>query len=77
MGSPSSTLLPGPDADEQAFASNPGTYRSRGAQLPEPHVQKMRGPKLVLLWLVLMAGAWLLLGGIGYGLYVAGRSLLG
>lgn len=39
--------------------------------LPEPRVEKMRGPKLVALWAGLIALSWAVAGGIGYGVYRA------
>ena len=35
----------------------------------EPDVEKMRGPKLVALWIALIALSWAVAGGIGYGAY--------
>ncbi|HYH23052.1 MAG TPA: hypothetical protein VD995_30945 [Azospirillum sp.] len=34
---------------------------------PEPVVERMRGPGLVLLWGALIAGSWALVLGLGYG----------
>lgn len=31
--------------------------------------ERIRGPRLVLLWGALITGSWALFGGIGYGLY--------
>ena len=40
-----------------------------GGCLPEPRVEKMRGPKLVALWAALIALSWGLFIGIGYGIW--------
>ncbi len=37
--------------------------------LPEPRVERMRGPKLVALWVLLIALSWAVAGGIGYGIW--------
>lgn len=50
--------------------------RSRAIPFPEPQVDKIRGVKLVVLWIGLAAGAWCVAAGVGYGLYVAALSLL-
>lgn len=39
------------------------------AALGEPYVEKMRGPKLVALWIALIALSWAVAGGVGYGLW--------
>lgn len=44
--------------------------RPKGRPFPEPTVEKIRGPKLVALWLTLMAAAWAVVIGAGYGFYV-------
>lgn len=46
-------------------------------RLGEPQVARIRGPKLVLLWVALAAASWVLLGGMVYGLYAAATALLG
>ena len=43
--------------------------------LPEPGVEKMRGPKLVAVWAVLIALSWAVAGGVGYGVYRALSAL--
>ena len=43
--------------------------------LPEPRVEKMRGPKLVALWAVLIALSWGAVIGIGYGLWALASAL--
>jgi len=40
-----------------------------GGNLPEPRVEKMRGPKLVALWAALIALSWGVVIGVGYGLW--------
>lgn len=47
----------------------------RGARFPEPPVEKIRGPKLVALWIALAAGAWIVAAGTGYGFYVVMQAL--
>lgn len=42
-----------------------------GGNLPEPRVEKMRGPKLVALWAALIALSWGVVVGVGYGLWSA------
>lgn len=46
-------------------------------RLAEPQVARIRGPKLMLVWLSLAAASWVLLGGMVYGLYFAAMALLG
>ncbi|NYZ16234.1 hypothetical protein HL658_27145 [Azospirillum sp. RWY-5-1] len=46
-------------------------------RLAEPQVARIRGPKLVLLWVSLAAASWVLLGGMAYGFYAAATALLG
>ena len=48
----------------------------RGTPFPDPQVEKMRGLRLVMLWTALTVGAWAVLGGAGYGLYVLVHSFL-
>ncbi|HYG91903.1 MAG TPA: hypothetical protein VD978_37275 [Azospirillum sp.] len=43
---------------------------------PEPIMEKIRGPKLVILWAVLIALSWAVVLGLGYGLYSIVRELL-
>ncbi len=47
-----------------------------GGNLPEPRVEKMRGPKLVALWAVLIALSWGVVVGIGYGLWTLATALI-
>ncbi|AWK85541.1 hypothetical protein [Azospirillum thermophilum] len=47
-----------------------GGRRPLGRPFPEPAVEKIRGPKLAALWLTLMAAAWAVMIGAGYGFYV-------
>ena len=51
--------------DHSARRKHPMT----GGNLPEPRVEKMRGPKLVALWAALIALSWGLFIGIGYGIW--------
>lgn len=46
-------------------------------RLAEPQVTRIRGPKLMLVWLSLAAASWVLLGGMAYGLYFTAMALLG
>lgn len=68
-------LPPEPEAgSETALPADPrgreGIGRERiGRDLPEPAVEKLRGPKLILVWLALIAGAWAVAAGAVYGLY--------
>lgn len=48
----------------------------RGVRLPEPVVEKIRGPKLIALWIALAAGAWCVTAGVGYGVYVVVQTIL-
>ncbi|HEY0838173.1 MAG TPA: hypothetical protein VGE72_29965 [Azospirillum sp.] len=36
---------------------------------PEPVVERMRGPGLVLLWVALIAGSWAVVAALGYAVY--------
>jgi len=47
-----------------------------GGSLPEPRVEKMRGPKLVALWAALIALSWGVVVGIGYGLWKLATVLI-
>ena len=47
----------------------------RGARYPEPAVEKIRGAKLVALWVGLAAAAWAVVAAVGYGFYMAVWSL--
>lgn len=49
---------------------------SRAIPFPEPHVEKIRGVKLIALWFGLAAGAWCIAAGVGYGLYVVVQTVL-
>lgn len=44
---------------------------------PEPAVDRVRGPRLVLIWIALAAGSWAIVGGVGYGLYSLAVALAG
>ncbi len=57
-------------------AGPPPRRSGRGTPFPEPHVDKMRGGRLIVLWTALTVGAWAVLGGAGYGLYVLVHSFL-
>lgn len=43
---------------------------------PDPGSEKMRGLRLVAVWVGLTAASWAVLGGAGYGLYAVVGSLL-
>lgn len=46
-------------------------------RLAEPQVARIRGPKLMMVWLSLAAASWVVLGGMAYGLYFTAMALLG
>jgi len=48
----------------------------RGSRFPAPHVEKIRGARLLAVWAGLAAGAWVVAVGAGYGLYVVVQSVL-
>ncbi|WP_149163353.1 hypothetical protein [Azospirillum brasilense] len=48
----------------------------RGSRFPAPHVEKIRGARLLAVWAGLAAGAWVVAVGAGYGLYVIVQSVL-
>lgn len=73
-------LPPDPDTGETSPLSS-GVGASvrrvgRGTPFPDPQIDKLRGLRLIALWTVLTAGAWAVLGGAGYGLYIVVNSLL-
>ncbi len=72
------TLPPEPETGETtSLTTSPLARRAvHGAPFPEPEVGKLRGPRLVAVWTVLTIGAWAVLGGTGYGLYVVVSSFL-
>lgn len=82
---PSASLLKEPaddrDASDRDAKDRDATARERpdgldrGAGFPEPPVEKVRGPKLVALWIALAAGSWMVAAGAGYGFYIVLRSL--
>ncbi len=43
---------------------------------PHPHVPKMRGLTLVVVWVGLALAAWAIVAGLGYGLYALILALL-
>ncbi|SMH58946.1 hypothetical protein [Azospirillum agricola] len=74
-------LPPEPDTGETAALSAEsrllhGRQGGRGTPFPDPQVKKLRGLRLIALWTLLTAGAWAVLGGAGYGLYVLVHSML-
>jgi len=73
-------LPPDPDTGETAPLPNGvgalARHGGRGSPFPDPQIDKLRGLRLIALWTVLTAGAWAVLGGAGYGLYVVVNSLL-
>lgn len=73
-------LPPDPDTGETSpLPAGVGTQTRRGGRgtpFPDPRIDKLRGLRLIALWTVLTAGAWAVLGGAGYGLYVVVNSLL-
>ncbi|HYD66945.1 hypothetical protein [Azospirillum sp.] len=56
-------LAPGREAPSDAAEADPLHAGPR----PEPREERLRGPGLVLLWGVLIAGSWALVAGLGYG----------
>ena len=50
--------------------------RGRGRRFPDPQVTKIRGPKLIAIWVGLAAGAWCVAAGVGYGFYIVVQTLL-
>lgn len=53
-----------------------GRLSDRLGNSPAPRPEKMRGLRLVTVWVGLTAGSWAVLGGAGYGLYTVVSSLL-
>ncbi|PWC78182.1 hypothetical protein TSH64_28555 [Azospirillum sp. TSH64] len=53
-----------------------GRHSDRMGHRPAPGPEKMRGLKLVAVWVGLTVGSWAVLGGAGYGLYTLAGSLL-
>nr|WP_255635511.1 hypothetical protein [Azospirillum sp. 412522] len=53
-----------------------GRLSERMGHGPAPQPEKMRGFRLVAVWVGLTAGSWAVLGGAGYGLYTLVSSLL-
>lgn len=76
------TLIQPPEHDAGQSASlhsgilSPVRQDGRGTPFPEPQVDKLRGPRLIAVWVALTSGAWVVLGGAGYGLYVVVHSFL-
>ncbi|MCG5240367.1 hypothetical protein [Azospirillum doebereinerae] len=69
-----STMVP--SAVLHGGSGAPAHNGGRGTPFPEPRVDKLRGLRLVALWTTLTLGAWAVLGGAGYGLYVVVHSFL-
>lgn len=65
-----------PPAADALPGTAPIQRGGRGTPFTEPQVEKLRGLRLIALWTALTAGAWAVLGGAGYGLYVVVHSLL-
>ncbi|MBP2298068.1 hypothetical protein [Azospirillum picis] len=55
-------------------AADDGTKRT--TPFPPAPRERMRGLRLVAVWVGLTAGSWAVLGGAGYGFYSLVRSLL-
>jgi hypothetical protein len=53
-----------------------GRAADRMGKSPAPRPEKMRGLRLIAVWVGLTAGSWAVLGGAGYGLYTVVSSLL-
>ncbi|MBP2310856.1 hypothetical protein [Azospirillum soli] len=70
------TLPHDPATDAHASVLERPDGLERGVKFPEPVVEKMRGPKLIALWVGLAAGAWGITAGVGYGFYVVVQSVL-
>ncbi|MGQ9365596.1 hypothetical protein [Azospirillum sp. ST 5-10] len=71
-------LAPPPVMSDRAA----GPRRAPGADLrtillnqPEPQVESLRGVRLVLAWLAMLAASWLVAVVLGYGLFALLRAL--
>lgn len=70
MRSSDPTTLPRPPASGRGAPSDAAEADPLHASpRPEPREERLRGPGLVLLWGVLIAGSWALVAGLGYGAY--------
>lgn len=78
-----SHTLTDPVLPSSAKGENVGVQDNRPALPPDllppphPHVPKMRGMKLMAVWIGLALGAWGVVAGLGYGLYALIQTLLG
>ncbi|WP_156927034.1 hypothetical protein [Azospirillum halopraeferens] len=68
--------LPAPPGRRDAARRTPPAGRSAPPAAVEPHVDRLRGPCLVLLWLGMLAASWLAATALGYGLYALLRTLI-
>ncbi|ANC91012.1 hypothetical protein A6A40_03335 [Azospirillum humicireducens] len=59
-----------------AASVRPADRSGLGSAGPGDGPEKMRGVRLLAVWIGLTAGAWAVLGGAGYGLYIALHTLL-
>ncbi|WP_247872424.1 hypothetical protein [Azospirillum sp. TSO35-2] len=55
---------------------HPVSLLRRGEPCPLPGPEKMRGLRLVAVWVALTAASWAVLGGAGYGLYALVQSFM-
>ncbi|WP_247876092.1 hypothetical protein [Azospirillum sp. TSH100] len=53
-----------------------GRHSERMGKGPATGPEKMRGLRLIAVWVGLTVGSWAVLGGAGYGLYALVGSLL-
>jgi hypothetical protein len=78
MSPPTSILRPSPksaEADTAAHAAPvPEPPLVRLGTPPKPQVVKFSVPARVLFWAGLLALAWAVLGGLGYGAYLLARA---
>lgn len=72
LTTPDQPIAP-PDRPGQATG---GRHSERMGHRPAPGPEKMRGLRLIAVWVGLTAGSWAVLGGAGYGLYTLVSSLL-
>ncbi|MDR6771199.1 hypothetical protein [Azospirillum sp. BE72] len=75
LTTPESTIAQ-PLRPGHAASGRPADRSGLGAAGPGAGPEKMRGIRLLAVWIGLTAGAWAVLGGAGYGLYIALRTLL-
>lgn len=73
-------LLPDPETSPPKSPRRARLERPDGldrvTKFPEPRVKKIRGAKLVGIWIGLAAAAWMVAVGVGYGFFVVARTVL-